>query len=272
MRVTQPIEKVAIVRDRRSSVPRIAAEPVVRARRRRRGRGGWSARRAAAGRSGTCSARARLSRMRQPPENSGDAALEVGVLEPSPAKQARCAGRRRRNHRAPRSASCSSPSVRHRPRVRRRRVPASIARSSSSPSSTKSSALRSSAEVSCATVAMRQCVGTEHGAALADELSAEQGTGTGLAAAVRADQSGAPARMQLQRRRPRSSQSSAAREREVAQLQHKGVQGSAGRAFYWRSGATHAHEPGLRHNPRALTPDAGVPSPEFAPDACDAAP
>ena len=98
-----------------------------------------------------------------------------------------------------------------------------------------------------------------HGAraALAAEFAAEQGEETGLAAAVGTDQSGTPARMQLQRD-VLEQPSSAAREREVAQLQHRAIPGSRGTRILLSVRRNACARDGFAAQSAPLTPDAGA--------------
>ena len=86
----------------------VALQPGSRARPARRGRGGWSARRAAAASAGHISARASCSRMRQPPEKLLTGASSWSTAKAQAQQQRLRARRARRSRRPRRSRWCAS--------------------------------------------------------------------------------------------------------------------------------------------------------------------
>ena len=100
------VEEIAVVRDEQQRAG-IARRASPRARARRRGRGGWWARRAAAGRSAHISACARLRRMRQPPEKLATGSSCRASANPEAREQRRRRATAPHSRRSPRSGGAA---------------------------------------------------------------------------------------------------------------------------------------------------------------------
>ena len=128
MRADDAVEELAVVRDQQQRAA-VGAAASPRATAPHRGRGGWSARRAAAGRSGA-SARVRGWRARcSPPENSRTGRSRSPRREAQARRRAAPRGCARRSRRARSYSACSAPRERRRA-PRSRAICASSARSS----------------------------------------------------------------------------------------------------------------------------------------------
>ena len=192
------------------TAPRVVGAGTPRATRWRRCRGGWSARRAAAGRAGATSARASSTRRRQPPDSVSTGA-SAGRSRRESTSSTRCS---RRQPSRSSSSCCSRPSRvsasgdgRARPRPRRgdtRRPAPTDRRGLRRPRRRPASCAESG--TSCTSRATRMPGCAPHRAAIGRQLAAQDLQQRGLAGAVAADDGDALAGLDLQRRRRRAAE------------------------------------------------------------------